>query len=416
MTIASSSREGFAFSVAATFAAKLAAAVLGLPISIVIARSLGPEGRGAFAAVVTLAGIGMSLANLGLHSSNTYFLSRDKALLAPIVANSILVSLVCGTLAAVMLAAVAWWIGTDRTAGQGLIAVALCGVPIGLAYMLLVNLLIALSSVARFNQIELGLKLTTLLLTLAVVVVFTADPAEFLIAALLAQVVALVALWFSLGQNLACSISAVSMDLLRKQLPFALRAYLASFLGYLMMRSDILLVQHIAGNEEAGQYAIAVAMADFLYMLPAAAGLLLFPKLSATTEGQARRRATWKLLAGIGLVMSAMGLMAALIAAPAISVLFGPRFLPAAPLFHVLAVAMVFNGMNNIVSNHLAAEGLPWVGVWVWAVGLGISVVLNLLWIPALGARGAALAAIVAYAVVLLIQSLFAFRPKETNR
>lgn len=408
MTVTPSSRLAFAVNIASTFGAKIAAAVLGILVAAIVARTLGPEGRGSLAAVMALAGIGTQFANLGLHSSNTYFLARDRGLLTTIVANSILVSVVCGAIAATALGAIAWWTGVAQSAGFGLFALALLSIPLGLAYLLLVNLLVALSSVGRFNQIEIGLKIATLGLTLAAVAIHATGAMSFLAAAMTAQFIALAAVWLSLGQKLS-GLKASSIGLLRQQVPFAFRSYLSAFLAFLLLRVDVLMVQRLSGNAEAGFYSIAVAMADLIYMLPAAAGMLLFPRLSVTADGNSRRRATWKLLLVIGLAMSGMGLVAALLAAPAISLVFGPSYLPAAPMFYVLVVAIVAYGMNNIVSNHLAAEGLPWIGVWVWGVGLAVNVALNLLWIPNLGGRGAALASAVAYAIVLAIQCLAIF-------
>ncbi|MEZ5850029.1 MAG: hypothetical protein R3D68_05165 [Hyphomicrobiaceae bacterium] len=59
-------KSGFARDVLATFGTKMAAAGVGLLTSVLVARSLGPDGRGAFATVMTLAAIGMQFANLGL--------------------------------------------------------------------------------------------------------------------------------------------------------------------------------------------------------------------------------------------------------------------------------------------------------------------------------------------------------------
>lgn len=152
MSFAGTIRGEFARAIAVTFFAKVAASVLGMLGSIIVARSLGPEGRGAFAAVVALAGIGTQFANLGLHSSNIYFLSQDRGLLTPIVANSVMVALGCGTLASAALAVVAWWTGMGQSTGLGLIGLALVGVPISLAYMLLSSLLIAMAVIRRYNR------------------------------------------------------------------------------------------------------------------------------------------------------------------------------------------------------------------------------------------------------------------------
>jgi O-antigen/teichoic acid export membrane protein len=101
-------------------------------------------------------------------------------------------------------------------------------------------------------------------------------------------------------------------------------------------------------------------------------------KLSANNDSASRRRETWRILVQIGLGMSALGLLAAVSAASVIAALLGPSYLPAASMFHILVAAIIVYGMNNILSNHMAAEGLPWSGDWIWVAALAVNVALNL--------------------------------------
>jgi O-antigen/teichoic acid export membrane protein len=278
------------------------------------------------------------------------------------------------------------------------------GIPVGLAYMLLIGLLIPLSAIGTFNRIELTVRLLTLVLTGGVfLLVNVPTPTHFLLMGLAAQVIMIAATWRSLALPVAV-LHKPSLPQLWEHLPFAFRAYLAAFLAFLLVRLDMLMVQYISGNAEAGYYSIAVAMADLLYMFPAAVGALVFPGLSAMIDHASRLALTRKALQATAVAMTTMAIAAAFLAEPLIRLLFGERFLPAAPMFHVLALAIVVYGLNNIVSNYMMAIGLPWKGVWVWLVGVVANIVFNLYLIPPLGGRGAALASLAAYSLVLTIQ------------
>lgn len=398
-------------SIIATFAAKMFGAILAVLTSVIVARSLGPEGRGSYSAALALAAIGMQFGSLGLQSSNIYYVARDKSLLPAIVANSIIAAAGFGGLAAAILAVFSWATGTVDQISPGLLILALLWVPFGLAYMLLSNLLIGLHAIAKFNQIEIGMKVATLLLTLAALFLRPPEASAVAAAGLAAQILALIAVWSRLGQR-GSLIVARSLTLLQEHIPFAFRSYLASLFAFMLLRSDMLLVQHISGNAEAGQYSIAVAMADMIYILAVTAGSLLFPRLSANQDGVSRRKETKKTLVQIGLAMSALGLVAAVSASAVIALTFGPSYLPAASMFHILVFAIIAYGMNNILSNHLAAEGQPWSAVWVWVAALVVNLALNLIWIPGYGGRGAALASTVAYSLVLVFQAILIFRPR----
>jgi O-antigen/teichoic acid export membrane protein len=188
-------------SITATFAAKVGSAMLGLLASVIVARSLGPEGRGSLAAATTLAAIGMQFGNLGLHASNTYYIARDRSQLPAIFANLIVAAVSFGAVAAVVLAVVSRATGMTNQMSAGLIGLALLWIPFGLAYILLANLLLGLHAVARFNQIEIGLKVATLLLTLAMLYFKAADATSFFAGGFVAQLLALMAVWVSLERR-----------------------------------------------------------------------------------------------------------------------------------------------------------------------------------------------------------------------
>jgi hypothetical protein len=81
---------------AETYATRIAGIAVGFVTSVIVARLLGPEGRGQFAIAVALSAIGVQFGNLGLATSNTYFVSKDRGLLAVLLGNTFLVALGLG--------------------------------------------------------------------------------------------------------------------------------------------------------------------------------------------------------------------------------------------------------------------------------------------------------------------------------
>src|SRR5262245_16083113 len=75
--------------VALTFGSKVLYIVFGVAIGVLVARELGPSGRGvlavASALVLTLAQLG----SLGLVSANPYFLAREEIPISRLVTNSL---------------------------------------------------------------------------------------------------------------------------------------------------------------------------------------------------------------------------------------------------------------------------------------------------------------------------------------
>src|SRR5438270_9960063 len=82
-----------------TYGTQVAGAVLGLVNVLIVSRSLGPEGRGNVAFLLTMAMLVSQLSNLGVQSSVMNFGGRDRKLLPTLAGTSVAVSLVLGGLA-----------------------------------------------------------------------------------------------------------------------------------------------------------------------------------------------------------------------------------------------------------------------------------------------------------------------------
>src|SRR2546425_2016835 len=90
--------SGFLRNVIETYATRILLMGVALITTIVVARLLGPEGRGLFAVAAAVGALGVQFGNLGLHTSNVYYAARSPETLPLLVGNTLLVGLGLGTL------------------------------------------------------------------------------------------------------------------------------------------------------------------------------------------------------------------------------------------------------------------------------------------------------------------------------
>jgi len=128
----------------------------GFVSSIITARFLGPEGRGVFFYWTTLAAFVIQFGNLGLHSSNTYLLTKGRAPLSALAANSLWVSLIGGGILGGGLALSLWLIDGATGDRWSLLLPALFLIPTGLYFLLGTNLLVAEGRIGEYNGFELA--------------------------------------------------------------------------------------------------------------------------------------------------------------------------------------------------------------------------------------------------------------------
>jgi O-antigen/teichoic acid export membrane protein len=97
--------------------------------------------------------------------------------------------------------------------------------------------------------------------------------------------------------------------------------------------------------------------------------------------------------------------IAALAAAPIISIAFGRNFLPAVAPFVWLMPGTYFLGIETVMVQLLNSEGFPPIIVAAWIVDTIINVALNLWAIPRYGITGASVVSSVCYFMMFLIVS-----------
>jgi O-antigen/teichoic acid export membrane protein len=145
----------FVRKVSQTYASHIVRILLGLVTTVIVARALGPAGRGTFATAAAIGALGVQFGNLGLHTANTYFAARDKKSIRVLLGNSIVVSFGLGSLIAVAI-----WCALQASprllslSGMNLV-LAVAWIPFGLGYLLLQNMLLGMQAVGTYNLVDL---------------------------------------------------------------------------------------------------------------------------------------------------------------------------------------------------------------------------------------------------------------------
>jgi O-antigen/teichoic acid export membrane protein len=384
-----------------TYIVRILVVALTFATTVVIARTLGPSGRGFYAVAATLGAIGVQFSNLGLHASNIYYVSQDRALLPALIGNTLAVVFVASMLVALGAIAFALWPAMSPLRSS-LLFLALAFVPVSLGYMLTQGLLLGVNKVRVYNQIEVGGKLLALGLICTLALGHQGTVEVLFGITLLSVLVSFLWAFLSL-RSVSTEPVRLSMKLFRQCLPVGVNAYMIAFFGFLVMRIDLLMVKYMLGATEAGYYSISQVLSENTMLLPVVIGLLLFPKLSAIKDKEAK----WHLASKAALVTAALMLPAVVVAAfaagPVISIAFGPNFLAAVSPFVWLLPGIYFLGIEVVLVQLLNSEGFPKIIVIAWLADTIVNVGLNLWAIPLYGITGASVVSSICYFLIFVI-------------
>ncbi len=379
-----------------TYATRVLLIGIGLVATVIVARLLGPEGRGLYAVAAATGALGVQFGNLGLHTANVYLVARDPDTLAPLVGNSLAVSFGFGGLISLMLAVVVLQFPNLISLHGAMLFLVLIWIPFGLAYLLMQNLMLGAHDVRGYNLLEVASKVLPLVLIASLIFSKRGGVVSFFGASEVALVVGCVWAWGRLRVRFAGA-STVSLQLFRGSIRYAVKAYLAALFAFLVLRADLFMVQHMLGVEQAGYYSVAASMADYVSVLAVVIGTILFPKLSAMTEIDAKLRLTEKAAWGTAGILFPLLAIAALVARPIVHLMFGAAFLPAALAFVFLMPGMLFLGVNCVAVQFLNSIGYPRSVVVIWGLCSVFNICVNLWVIPHHGIVGASVVSSVSY-------------------
>jgi O-antigen/teichoic acid export membrane protein len=391
---------GFAGDVSITFLAKAVTYGMAFASTVIVARALGPTGRGAVAVALTLGTILVQLGSAGFISGFAYYVAGGKSTPAQAVRQALLLTIVIGgglAIVVISLRAVAPSLVDLDWSTTILVAV---GAP-GILYMLLLQgILLGQGRARAYNSLDLyragsavaGLLIWEIFVGLDQVSAVAILIGAWWLAAALGILLVRTPKWWR---------PQLQRDLLGQMLRYGARVYLGTVLGLLLITLDLLLVNAYLGAKAAGLYSVSATMAEAMLLIPLVVGINLLPRV-ARGSGPAASAAAFRATV---IVLGVACILCAALAEPMVRLLFGDSFAPAASLFQLLSPGVFALGLAAVLSHHFAGEGYPLPAVVAAGIALALNIVLDVLLLRPLGLYEASIASSAAYVVFLALQA-----------
>ncbi len=195
---------------------------------------------------------------------------------------------------------------------------------------------------------------------------------------------------------------AVARWVLRQAMPFAMIT-LCFIVGF---QSVLILLDRLAGPEQAALYQSALLVIQAAYLLPNIVyHKFLSSKISRWVEHDRPKLIGSFHLGVVGMFGAGIACMLAILvfAHPIVALIYGAKYAGAAPVLSVLALAIPINFVQHVCSSLLVSREHVLVKVRFAWVSAGSCVAANLVLVPWLGALGGALSAVLAESVALAL-------------
>lgn len=377
--------------------------VTGLASTVIVARLLGPEGKGVLAVVAAIPSLVLGVASFGLGPALAYMAGKNKYPARELATAAVGLSLALG-----LGVGLALWLFRGILLESILIGLSpseLAVVILSLPAYYLTSFLGGLFSghgraveVAALSSLGATLSLT------AVVVSSIYAPRDSL-----AVVVGLaIAVWVGAVVSLLTYRSGLSFSIQRVAhvaraiAPYAAKSYLGQATSMFFLRADVFFLNFFAGPSAVGIYSVATSLAEKLWLLSGPVATAVYAQITGAERTDSIRLTT--LTARALLVLNGVaGLALFVLSLVFVPVVYGVEFSAAVWYLALLLPGVVVYAVCQPYSQFFVGQlGKPGVTSNLSALMMLLSAVLYVTLIPVYGAAGAALGSTISYSSAMV--------------
>jgi O-antigen/teichoic acid export membrane protein len=370
-------------------ASTVSVALVGIVTGPLMARALGPAGRGEYAAILVPFGFLPTIASAGLGSYATRAVARGQdpgEQLGSLLPVAMLIAFVIAAASPV----IAGLFAGGRAVVYTMLMVGFVTFPVGMFTNMLVEVAIGLE---QWGPVLMCRFIPPMLQLIGIPLLFFTGNLTVTTAAVMSFVGGLLTLLPVLGVWRFARPLKFNAAELRAGVAFGAKCWFGGLSSLANARLDQLLMTRLVSSAVLGVYAVAVNLATFV----------ISPVVSAVTTAAAPRMARGAedlttglcrlAIIGATAVCLCMGVLSPFV----LHYVFGPSFEAALPMTLILLAGTIPNSVGGILNTSVSAHGQPGYAARGETLALVVTVGGLLVALPTLGGVGAAIVSVIAY-------------------
>ena len=406
---AASNTASFSGRAAVLFGIQIFGAVIGIVNGILLARLLGPAGKGDYYILILVPSTTMVLLQLGLPQAFMFYAARGRTvgLLLKAFVVTALFALLGYLVVVVFLPILRGAVFHELALEQ--ILFAFLALPLALNATLTTGIVMGRQAVRWYAIVNIVSPIATTVLL--IVILGGLGPSVNGAIAVYLLGASVQAAGFAIGARRLTAAMAEAepvsfRDLFRYGLPY----YPGSLTQFFSYRVDVYLIAFLiaAPAEPLGYYSMAVGLAEMVFFFPNAVATLFFPHVAASAREDSDRQ-----VAMVSRVTFLVTSVAAVAVVPASMVMIWwllPAFGPSIPPLLVLLPGVAALSVTKVVAGYVSGIGRPGVTSYVNIVAFVLNAVANLILIPRFGIIGASAASLISYTASSMALTVIAAR------
>lgn len=395
---------------AITIATQITVLVFGVVASALISRALGPSGRGSYYVPVTTVTVAFAVLHLSLEMSTTYHFAERLETLRRLARVAVTMSMVVGFLGFVALTLPYLLHEHGRIGGMRTrdLAVAAFALPFVIHSAQLTNLFVLSGRLPRSQAVLViaAAAQTLVLVSFGIADLFSVQNVLIVYVGSAVLTWALLMVW---SRGFAPPVPTRDRALLTRVVGHGLRMHTAYIAFFLLLRSDVFLVNELLDLRDVGLYSLAVLFAELVWTVAASLALaaLPFQSVADAGEGAAATLQTVRVCLMVAFTL-ALGCVSTLWWI--LPTVYGRDFAAAYGPMVVLLPGIIAMTIVRPLWNWLLREGRSGRIVVLFVSAFALNIVLNVVLLPEIGLYGASVASSISYVLIAAVLTVWTLR------
>jgi len=387
----------FAFDVSWVFVSQVITLATGFLLSVILGRFLGAAPFGLFTMTLTIYTIASLVGGIGIPTAIVKYVAEfkeNKEKLNIFVSCGIVNSAIFGAIIGSVLFALSSVLAGIFNMPEltGLIKIIAFSLPFLVVNNTLLSLLNGLREMKSYS-FRTVIR-SVLLIGFVILLIYIGLGIKGAVLALLLSEVGTLFLLVFLSKNFFCFVIQDYIKTTKEVVRFGSQLFIGGAIWMANSSADKLLIGYFLMDKDVGIYAIALAFANGLLMIPRAMGTITYPAISeynGKKQHEAIETLINKSMKYSLVILSIFGVFIFFFSKDIILLLLKSEFLPASMPLTILILSMIFFGTEESVGSAFSGVGRPDINWKICTIDLIVGVTLNLLLIPILGISGAAI-------------------------
>ncbi len=387
---------------------------LSIITSIIIARNLGPFGKGVFDLVIATSSLLGMLLGLSLPSGIVYVVAQSQVISKGIIPRLGIIALLQGFIAFILLLIIRNFTFSKAFLPQEMGSWVIVAIILILIFSIMASyirsIMIGQQQIIRVNKIDILNRIVYFFVIIIAILILnlsgkSISPTYFIWIQIGLTFLGFILFFIFLIPLLSAQPEIPSI--MKKIFSFSFPCYLGNLAQFLNYRLDVFIVSFFLGVTNLGIYTLGVTIAQLIWLFSNSFATVLLPNIAASREDPMKNSFRSAQIARLSFLISALSAIGLAIIAPVIPLVYGANFQQSISVLWFLLPGIVAFSLVNVLASYIAGIGRPKINFIFSLVGLCFTIFLDLLLIPNVGIIGASVTSTISYSISALLTVLY---------